>query len=78
LFNGPPTAGIVTLPEVPITYDANFVIWARVERLVFGKSPWPVGTLVNFLIHSPTLLLGRGFSGGQFRLTFSPFSPTTR
>jgi hypothetical protein len=77
LYNGPPKGGKVELPEVPITYDANFIIGARVEFVKFGNSPWPVGTLVNFLIHSPTLLLGWEFSGKQYTLTFSPFVPTT-
>lgn len=78
LFNGPSKIGKVELPDIPITYDAHFVIGARVERLEFGKSPWPAGTLVNFVTHSPTLLFGGRFAGDQFRLTLSPFRPTTR
>lgn len=78
LFNGPPKTGKVELPDIPITYDAHFIIGARVERLDFGTSPWPAGTLVNFVIHSPTLLFGGPFSGEQFKLTFSPFHPMTR
>lgn len=77
LFNGPPKEGKVTLPNLPITYDANFVIGARVEGIEFGKSPWPAGTLLNFLIHSPTLTFGNRFDGERFVLTFSPFRPKT-
>ena len=58
LFNGPPKGAKVELPDVPITYDAHFVVGARVERLEFGNSPWVVGTSLNFVIHSPTILLG--------------------
>ena len=78
LFNGPPKGGKVQLPDLPVTYDAHIVIGARVERLEFGKSPWPAGTLVNFVIHSPTTLFGGRFSGEQFVLTFSRFRPATR
>jgi hypothetical protein len=39
----------VALPDVPITYDARISIGALVERLEFGRAPWPVGTRVNFL-----------------------------
>jgi hypothetical protein len=78
LFNGPLKGAKVELPDLPITYDAHFVIGARVERLEFGKSPWPVGTSLNFVVHSPTRLFGGQFSGEQFVLTFSPFRPTTR
>jgi hypothetical protein len=77
LFNGPPKGGKVILPDIPITYDPRFVIGARVERVDFGKPPWPVGTFLNFLIHSPTMLFGGAPSGEQFLLTFSPFRPTT-
>ena len=78
LFNGPARGGNVHLPDLPITYDAHVVIGARVERLEFGTSPWPVGTNVNFVIHSPTILFGSRFSGEQFVLTFSRFRPTSR
>lgn len=78
LFNGSPKDAKVELPDIPITYDAHFVIGARVERAEFGKSPWPVGTSLNFVVHSPTRLFGGPFSGEQFVLTFSPFRPTTR
>lgn len=77
VFNGPPKGGKVELPDLPITYDAHFVLGARVDRLEFGKSPWPVGTLLNFVVHSPTGLFGGRFSEEQFVLTFSPFRPTT-
>ena len=76
LFNKPPS-GAKALPDTPITYDAHFLIVARIEEVQFGKSPWPAGSLVNFVVHSPTMLFGGRFSGKQFVLTFSPFRPAT-
>jgi hypothetical protein len=78
LSNGPPKGAKVELPDLPITYDAHFVTGAHVDRLEFGKSPWPVGTSLNFVVHSPTRLFGARFSEEQFVLTFSPFRPTMR
>ena len=78
LFNGPLNHAKARRPDVPVTYDAHFVIGARVERVESGQSPWTVGTLVNFVVHSPTTLLGHRFSGEQFVLTFSRFRPSSQ
>ena len=77
LFNEPPTGSKVEGPDLPITYDAHIVVVARVERVEFGKSPWPVGTLLNFVVHSPTMSFGDRFAGTQFVLTLSPFRTAT-
>jgi hypothetical protein len=69
----------VRLPDIPITYDAHILVYARVEKVSRGKSPWPPGTALRFVIHSPSLMFGGyGFSGKQFSLTFSPFQPRTK
>ena len=78
LFNGTPPSGKVVTPDLPITYDPHFVVGARVESVVQGKAPWPPGTSLRFLIHSPSLMLPASFSGQRFRLTFSPFRPHTK
>jgi hypothetical protein len=68
----------VSLPDIPITYDARILLNARVESVAAGESPWPPGTALQFVVHSPTLMSGGyGFSGAQFSLTFSPFTPRT-
>ena len=77
LFNGRAPGATDSTPEEPITYDPRVDIGARVERVVLGKSPWPVGSVVTFVIHSPALMLGVGFEGKQYSLTFSRFHPTT-
>src|SRR5215510_12343925 len=59
-------------PVEPITFDPRFEIGARVERVVLGKSPWRVGSVVTFVIHSPVQLLPDSFEGKQYTLTFSP------
>lgn len=53
LFSGPPPGARVTLPAIPITYDAHIIVGARVEAVTLGTSPWPPGTALRFLIHSP-------------------------
>jgi hypothetical protein len=78
LFKGRAPGATTSTPTEPITYDAHFEIGARVERVTLGQSPWRVGDRVTFLIHSPVSLLGSAFSGQQFALTFSPFTPTTK
>jgi hypothetical protein len=78
LFKGPAPGATALTPKEPITYDPQFQIGARVERVTLGKSPWRAGDRVTFVIHSPTLLLSNDFSGQEFELTFSPFRPTTR
>jgi hypothetical protein len=79
LFNGPPPGPPPKLKEILITYDPRFVIGARVEEVSFGKSPWPKGETLSFLIHSPALMLGGyAFSGKRFSLTFSPFVPKSK
>lgn len=77
VFKGRAPGTTVSTPREPITYDPRFDVGARVERVIVGKSPWRVGDLVTFVIHSPTLMLGDSFSGRQFQLTLSPFSPRT-
>jgi len=68
----------VSLPNIPITYDAHILLNARVESVSAGESPWSPGTALQFVVHSPTLMFGSyGFSGAQFSLTFSPFTPRT-
>ena len=73
LFKGRAPGASASTPKEPITYDPRFELGARVERVTAGDSPWRVGDLVTFLIHSPSLLLGDNYSGQQFALTFSPF-----
>ena len=79
LFSGPPPDAKLILPDIPITYDAHIIVGAKVEAVTLGTSPWPPGTALRFLIHSPSLMLGGyGFSGRRFALTFSHFWPTTK
>jgi hypothetical protein len=78
LFKGRPPGASDSTPRLPITHDPRFDIGARVERVTLGESPWSVGDLVTFVIHSPTLTLGNSFAGHQFALTFSHFRPTTK
>ena len=78
LFDRRAPGATASTPREPITYDPRFEIGARVQRVTLGKSPWPAGDRVTFVIHSPTLLLQNDFSGQQFELTFSPFRPTSK
>ena len=74
LFNGDPPGIKQSQPYVPITYDANIVIGARLEQIAVGKSPWPKGTLLRFLVHSPAMIFGgSGFSGPRFIMIFFTF-----
>ena len=78
LFKGDPP-GKVSLPDIPITYDPRFVVGARIDEVTLGSSPWKVGAVVRFLIHSPTLMLGGyQFDGRKVAMTFSPFRPKTK
>lgn len=77
LFKGRAPGATDSTPLEPITYDPHFEIGARIERVHLGDSPWRVGNVVTFVIHSPTLMLGHNFAGKQFKLTFSPFRPTS-
>ena len=77
LFTGRAPGASAATPNEPITYDPRFDLGVRIERVTVGNSPWRVGDLVTFLIHSPTLLLGGNYSGQQFALTFSPFRAKT-
>jgi hypothetical protein len=65
LFTGRLKGAKVQGPNLPITYDAHVVVGARVDRLEFGKSPWPVGTSLIFVVRSLTRLFGSRFSGGS-------------
>jgi hypothetical protein len=66
-------------PRVPITEDPRFLVTARVERIERGASPWKIGSIVNFIIHSPAVMFGGAPQDGQrFLLTFSPFQPVTK
>jgi hypothetical protein len=79
LFNGPPPGQKNSPSPIPITYDPRFIIGAQLESVTLGTSPWPMGSTVQFLIHSPSLLFGGyGFSGRKYVLTFSPFMPGTK
>jgi len=78
LFKGRAPGATASTSTEPITYDPHFEIGARVERVTLGQSPWRVGDLVTFVVHSPVSLLGSAFSGQQFALTFSPFVPKTK
>ena len=80
LFNGKPPDIKEGPPYIPITYDPNIILGARIEGVTFGSSPWQPGTSVQFLVHSPALLLGKYAysSGHRFALTFSHFHPTTK
>lgn len=78
LFNGDDTPSLTIKDGIPVTYDPRILVGARIERVTFGKSPWPVGSVLNFVVHSPTLMLGGyGFSGKKYVMTFSPFVPKT-
>jgi hypothetical protein len=77
LFNGRAPGATASTAKEPITYDPRFEIGARIERVTLGKSPWRPDDRLTFVIHSPSLLLAKDFSGQQFELTFSPFRPTT-
>lgn len=78
LFNGPPPGQKNSPSPIPITYDPHFIMGAQLESVTLGTSPWPIGSKVQFLIHSPSLLFGGyGFSGRRYVLTFSPFMPGT-
>lgn len=78
LFKGRAPGASASTPKEPITYDPRFDLGARIERVTMGNSPWRVGDLVTFLIHSPSLLLADNYSGRQFALTFSPFRAKTK
>src|SRR5262249_31413268 len=75
LFKGRAPGAADSTPVEPITYDPRFDIGARVDRVVLGQSPWRVGSVVTFVIHSPALLLSANFEGKEYALTLSPFSP---
>ena len=77
LFKGRAPGATASTPREPITYDPRFELGARIERVTLGNSPWRVGDLVTFVIHSPSLLLGGAYPGQQFVLTFSPFRAKT-
>jgi hypothetical protein len=46
------------IPVLPVTYDPRFQILLRVDQVLAGPSPFPVGQQLVLLIHSPTLLYG--------------------
>ena len=78
LFKGRAPGASDSTPRLPITYDPRFDVGARVERVTLGESPWRIGDVVTFVIHSTTLTLGNRFAGQPFALTFSHFRPTTK
>jgi hypothetical protein len=72
IYENDPPGATPPIPQVPITFDPRFVVGARVENVLSGPSPWKKGTVLRFLIHSPTLMfVGVNPDGKRYEMTFS-------
>jgi hypothetical protein len=56
---------------VPVKFDARFAVPVRIDKVLSGESPWPVGSSLSLLIHSPAQTFGGANALGKaFRFTF--------
>lgn len=68
-----PFADESRLPQLPITYDANFAVRASVNEVLAGACPFSAKDRVVLFIHSPAMTFGGyWFHNKQFYITLEP------